>query len=252
MRKKHIAILTSIIVFFTVSLGLAGLGIYLWQQQQYIQPDYSSKPPKNVVTAKPISVSGQPAPAPEQTEVLRPRGYPVYPYSVIEGGAHTVDEFRSSIAHDAIVAVHYQDFDVERDGIIQLVSARQAYVSFRIKNQVYWTKKKLNLPKGEMVITDGKNVSRTRCGNRLSEKPLLPVTELEPPLEVFDQPEIFEELPSQPPVPKPIVPVSPKYTYTGKHSYNQSTPDAIPEPSSILLLSSGIGLAWIWMRRRKP
>lgn len=44
-------------------------------------------------------------------------------------------------------------------------------VSFRVRDQIYWTRKKVRLPKGERVITDGVHYSRVRCGNRISEVP---------------------------------------------------------------------------------
>jgi hypothetical protein len=54
------------------------------------------------------------------------------------------------------------------------------YVSYRLNNRIYWTRKTLRLLKGETVITDGKNVARTRCGNRLSETAQSPVAEKQP------------------------------------------------------------------------
>ncbi len=48
------------------------------------------------------------------------------------------------------------------------------YVSYRIGNKVFWTKHKLALRKGEAMLSDGTNMARTRCGNRISVLPVRP------------------------------------------------------------------------------
>jgi hypothetical protein len=52
-----------------------------------------------------------------------------------------------------------------------LASATRAYVSYRMGDRIYWTRKKLLIPEGELVLTDGVHFARTRCGNRLSLTP---------------------------------------------------------------------------------
>jgi hypothetical protein len=64
--------------------------------------------------------------------------------------------------------------------IVQLMDDRLVYASYRIHKQVYWTKNKLRIPKGEVLVTDGNNWARARCGNRLSETPRQPVNGAEP------------------------------------------------------------------------
>ncbi|MGA9185616.1 MAG: PEP-CTERM sorting domain-containing protein [Candidatus Acidiferrales bacterium] len=104
----------------------------------------------------------------------------VYPYSIIPGGALNGDELRSALASDPVAAVHYVGFDASKAHVVRLAQAREAYVSYRIGERVYWTKHKLHLAKGESVLTDGVNFARTRCGNRLSDGPQQPVAAAEP------------------------------------------------------------------------
>ncbi len=92
---------------------------------------------------------------------------PVYPYSVISGGAYNPEELRYYMARDGVVRAHYADFDVNHARVVTLTEDRFQYVSYRVKSKVYWTLKKLRIPKGEVLLTDGKNFARTRCGNRL-------------------------------------------------------------------------------------
>jgi hypothetical protein len=68
----------------------------------------------------------------------------------------------------------------------RLTQARQAYVSYRINDRVYWTKHKVTLPAGEAILTDGKTTIRARCGNCIADEPQLPTAEEEPKVAEFD------------------------------------------------------------------
>jgi len=107
----------------------------------------------------------------------------IYPYSVIPGGVESAAELRNSVAHDPVVAEHYGDFDIARARVVRLNQDRLLYVSYRLGNRVFWSKKRFTLHKGESVITDGEHMARTRCGNRLAEAPAAPIMAVEPELE---------------------------------------------------------------------
>lgn len=124
-------------------------------------------------------------------------GRPVFPYSVIKGGVQNVDELRKAIAKDKIVAAHYSDFNLHSAQVVQLKTAKAAYVSYRISNNVFWTKRKIRVAKGEKLITDGKNYLRTRCGNRISEVEHATTSPNEPTQEVLDTPIVTGGKPTQ-------------------------------------------------------
>lgn len=105
----------------------------------------------------------------------------IYPYSVIPGGVQSPQELRNAAAHDPQVAQLYANFDLSDARIERLTRDREVYVAYRYDNRIYWTKKRLLLHAGETVITDGKEMGRTRCGNRVSETPMQPVRQDEPP-----------------------------------------------------------------------
>src|SRR5260221_9236709 len=86
---------------------------------------------------------------------------PVFPYSVVPGGVASVEELRTAMATDAVVAEHYKGFDIRHARVERLMAPRIAHVSYRMAGQVYWTRKALVLPAGERVITDGVRVART-------------------------------------------------------------------------------------------
>ena len=44
-----------------------------------------------------------------------------------------------------------------------------AHVSYRLGDKIYWTKKPVQLPKNEPVMTDGRTSIRERCGNLISD-----------------------------------------------------------------------------------
>lgn len=113
---------------------------------------------------------------------------PVYPYSVVPGGVKDVHELKWAAEHDPVVAAHYAGFDYDHARVVRLILARTAYVSYRIGNHVYWTRRRISLKKGETVITDGKITARTRCANRVEEAPQQATQSSEPPAQKFEEP----------------------------------------------------------------
>jgi PEP-CTERM motif-containing protein len=113
---------------------------------------------------------------------------PVYPFSIVAGGVRSVEEVRDRIHADRLVAEHYRDLDVGRIRRVRLEESRLEYVSYRRDDKVYWTRKALRIPAGEDVLTDGANLVRARCGNRLSELPQEPVSDDEPLASVLETP----------------------------------------------------------------
>ena len=96
---------------------------------------------------------------------------PVYPYSIISGGAHSVAELKAAIDADPVVRTHFASFDLSRTRVETLDTPRVAHVSYRVGNNVYWTRKTVILSTGEKVLTDGQHVARTRCGNQVADVP---------------------------------------------------------------------------------
>jgi hypothetical protein len=134
------------------------------------------------------SIAGHTAPLkepiPAYTRSLRPN----YPYSIIPGGAYTAAELRNADQQDEVVKEHYSGFDMKNAKVVQLTDERYQYASYRLKTKVYWTKKKLRIPKGEVLLTDGTSWARARCGNRLSEQPHKEVSDEEPPIKALAVP----------------------------------------------------------------
>jgi len=113
---------------------------------------------------------------------------PVYPYSVVPGGINDARELKWVAEHDPVVAAHYRGFDYDHARVVRLVLARTVYLSYRIGNQVYWTRHRVTLKKGEKLITDGRMTARARCANRVEEIPQQATNSAEPPPTKFDQP----------------------------------------------------------------
>lgn len=131
---------------------------------------------------------------------------PIYPYSVIPGGAYSPAELRYSVANDSVVHDHYADFNLKSTRLVTLASDRYQYVSFRIKNKVYWTRHKIRIPKGEILLTDGVHFARTRCGNRLCNTPQALTTLQQPSLKVLSLPQFTPQLLAKREVSLPPVP----------------------------------------------
>jgi hypothetical protein len=112
---------------------------------------------------------------------------PVYPYSIVEGGARSADELKQAIAKDPVVAAHYADFDLENTKVVRLEQPKLAHVSYRMGNAVYWTRKPLVIGAGETVLTDGVHIARARCANQLADMPG-ETSPVEPAQAVLDTP----------------------------------------------------------------
>ncbi len=106
----------------------------------------------------------------------------VYRYSVIPGGVYSSDELARARRLDSVVAAHYADFG-DRVRVQPAASPALFYISYRKGDRVYWTAKKHRIPKGEALLTDGKHLARTRCGNRLALFPQLPTLTIDEPSE---------------------------------------------------------------------
>jgi len=191
----------------------------------------------------------------------------VYPYSVIRGGVLNPDELKHAMEYDPVVSKHFRGFDYQRAHLVKLTEEQAMYVSYRIGDRVYWTRRKVSLHRGETLITDGAIVVRARCGNRVAPAPLDTGSLLEPSAYEFEQPYIPRDPAPTPPVlatatpapdkvpPAVITPVKgggwwfiPPFAYIP--SGGSGGPLAVtPEPGSLLLISSG--LAAVYWRSRK-
>lgn len=203
---------------------------------------------------------------------------PLLPYSVIPGGATDPAELRNAVAHDPVVAMHYTTFDLSKTHVVRLDRNRAFYVSYRLADRVYWTKKTLMLFKGESVLTDGEHLARTRCGNRLSETAESPTSSKEPERDGLETPvapeltgitDLVPELSFSPIgslVPPPedasnrgfvVPPIVPVLWGSGPPAGPGSSlippvvpPDtATPEPGTLLLLSVGLFAGWAFKRK---
>ena len=116
----------------------------------------------------------------------------VYPYSVVPGGVQSPEDLEQAAAHDKVVAAHYAGFDFKRARVIELKQAQLMYLSYRMRDKIYWTSKRIKLHAGEKVISDGRMIARTRCANQVSELAKNAVSPEEPPAEKFDQPFIAD------------------------------------------------------------
>jgi hypothetical protein len=194
-------------------------------------------------------------------------------FAVIPGGI-TCDDLT------AIVAV-YPTFDSTKCKLVKLTADEDVYVAYHRNGTLYWTQKKVHLAKGEEVITDGTLSIRARCGNNLSTTPKKPTepnsptgTELQTP-ETEPMPTLTEmpflippslitpHFPEMSPPPAeggqgpPIGYPYPPITTTGGGGgffppvAPPIPPTVTPEPSTFLLLGSGIGIATFFLRKRR-
>ena len=178
--------------------------LFLWDEAENLIENFRSN---NTPAQEPLHVEDVNTPTfnihhlmQEQMDGESPRR--VYPYSVVDGGVHSVQELRSAIGRDPAVAKHYSSFKLDRARVTEAKTDRHFHVSYRIGDEIFWTKKRLKVARGERLITDGTNFTRTRCANVLSEAPKGKTSPDEPTPEVLDTPALPPSAlsPSMPPV----------------------------------------------------
>ncbi len=210
----------------------------------------------------------------------------VYPYSVVPGGVKDPEALRYAALRDAIVRRHFAHFDFNNARLVRATEAQQVYLSYRIRDTVFWTRRKVRLHPGELLLTDGNITARARCGNQISEVPMPDVSDEEPAEDVLDQPVAAvpvapsmsirpllapPDLPAGQPTPPqlfasgfifPYVPFAvpmisgycpPGETVVDGQCKHKHKPPVTPEPPTMLLLGSGVALiAWRYRRTARP
>ena len=119
---------------------------------------------------------------------------PNYPYSIIPGGIYSKDDLRNDVKSDQLVRAHYADFDIDKAHLVVSRTNTLEYVSYRMRDKIFWTVRKLNIPKGEILISDGTHLARARCGNRLSETAISQTSNEEAPMNQLSLPTFTMDL----------------------------------------------------------
>lgn len=208
----------------------------------------------------------------------------VYPYSVIPGGVKDLNDLRSAALRDSAVRQHYAHFDYSHAQLIRASEAREVYLSYRIRDTVFWTRKRIRLQAGELLLTDGNITARARCGNQISDTAKPEVSDEEPAEDVLDEPVAVMEAPSlaiRPMLGPPALPggqpaaptlfaggfIFPYVPFSGPLPYSRCPlddgmadvhchpkhPHVVPEPPSMILIASGFGLIlWRYRRYARP
>jgi hypothetical protein len=254
-----------------ILLLFAATTVITWQlARRQSAPDLSYSSTTAAPVPLPDTRAGEDYPS-RPSSFTRGENRLVYPYSVIPGGIRTLADLKLAMAEDPVVARQFHDFNFQRAHLVQVSQKQSLFVSYRIGQKVYWTRKKLPLHPGETLVTDGNITARTRCGNRVAKVPGDSGSPLEPPEEAFNQP--YAALIAAPtidpmnadPGPAPLLPSSvaknskkwwvlplfaAPFAALPHSDHASDTPLAVtPEPGMSLLLISG--LAGVYWRARK-
>ncbi len=218
---------------------------------------------------------------------FRARVPSIYPYSVVPGGLKDPGDLRYASLRDYVVRRHYARFDFSNARLLRAAEAREVYLSYRIRDTVFWTRKKIRLRRGELLLTDGTITARARCGNQISDTAKPEVSDEEPAEDVLDQPVasvaaapswpirpllappdlpvgqpsppqlygsfFFPYVPVSVPIPSKPVPIPPRLCPAGEvdvdgHCHHKR-PKPTPEPSTMVLVASGL-LLIVWRYRK--
>ncbi len=212
----------------------------------------------------------------------------VYPYSVVPGGVQDPDGLRSAAERDYVVRRHYAHFDYSHARLVRATEAREVYLSYRIRDTVFWTRRKIRLHLGELLLTDGKITARARCGNQISDTAKPEVSNEEPEEDVMDRPVAqidaepsfpvrplrappdlpggqptppqlfastfsFPYVPVAVPIPSGACPLNDDVVDGHCRPKRHHKPPAVPEPSTMVLAASGLGfILWRYRKTARP
>jgi hypothetical protein len=219
--RKRIPTLLRGILMLTVVATAVGAMFLVWNgyHSVYVQPGVYSAPPLLTFRA----------------------ARKVYPYSIIPGGVYDAKELEKSIQLDPFLAEHYRDIHTENLVAVRTQAPMQAYVSFLKDGHICWTGKKIAIPRGELLLTDGQHMIRSRCGNRIllkrsngdvhSEFATDETQDL-----MMDTP--MPSLAKLPPHLQPELPPGVAGADTWKDPASQPSP--VPEPEVLTLFGSGV------------
>ena len=243
-KERRLVIAAGAFSFVATLVGVHFTGI--------LEPPKAPTPPAAMVSTTP-----EPA---VRTAVATDPDRPNFRYSIVPGGVRSKEEVMQAILRDPVVADHYAGVVPALLRSERLTEPMSAHVSYRIGDKVYFTRKKLTLNAGEKVLTDGTTTMRERCGNILSMDPLAPAIEgAEPAAPEFDLhvdpyvPTMGIEL-ADPPMPDSLLvppssgtPACPECAPV----VLSNPPTVVPEPSTWVLLATGLGFGAVKLLRRK-
>jgi hypothetical protein len=276
-KRADLAGVTVRAIAFLALVAVCVAGIR-WISSRHQTPEQLRKSPSSTGSVTSYVIESQHAPK------IQPRNRRlVYPYSVVPGGITSTEELREIASHDSVVAKHYAGFNYRRARIVEIKEPRKVYLSYRLRNKIYWTVQQASLHPGEKLLTDGSVTARARCGNQVSVLPQASTSPEEPTMAELDRPDAaasgIEGLPSTlnsnllhidpamplgptasgggigpggPPgvfVPPPLGGGSSGGTGGGGGG-GGNPPPATPEPGTIVLVLSGAGIVFARYRRR--
>jgi hypothetical protein len=172
-RKRRPRSRASLFAGATVLAAIAALAWALSQTRQ------------SVITQFPTGPHFTERSLPVRPASLR-QGRPSYTYSVIRGGAYSIPELDAVLRDDPVVAGHYAVFERAKLTMSSAPAAKLAYVSYRMGDQLYWTRRPVRIARDEILISDGTHFARARCGNRISDTPQAPTAVDDAALERLD------------------------------------------------------------------
>lgn len=224
-RKKLRRILSGVVVLSILTV-CAGASLLAWKgyHSVYMQPSVYAPPPPLIFRA----------------------ARKIYPFSIIPGGVYDSKELADNIRLDPSLAEHYNDIRMENLIAVRTRAPMQAYVSFRQGGQIGWTSKELTIPRGELILTDGQHMIRSRCGNRIQRnKPRTAVsssaiTEQMQDL-ILDAP--LPSIAELPPFLQPVL--SPDVLVGDLWKGRDDQISVVPEPGTMILFSSGFLLIFL-------
>jgi hypothetical protein len=164
----------------------------------------------------------------------RPSNRLVFPWSVVSGGVDSPLAMRAAMREDPVVESHYAGLNSASFRAEILHTKRQGYVSYRIRDEIYWTRRMVTLQAGEVILNNGRFQIRGRCGNLISETPREPTAPaaMEPEEPAMDRPVPEAQLMYSPPLPAYPIPETESLPNPKQSGTGQEMTTVLPRPDS--------------------
>lgn len=156
----------------------------------------------------------------------------IFPWSVVSGGVDSAAAMGRAMENDPVVASHYGGLNPTGFKREVLAKSQKGYVSYRIRDKVYWTRRMVTIAAGESVLSDGRTMVRGRCGNLVSPTPREPVAPdgVEPSEHAMDVPASEVQLMTAPPLGTEVTAAAETFVNPRQLAENREITSVLPSP----------------------
>ncbi|MEW6440635.1 MAG: PEP-CTERM sorting domain-containing protein [bacterium] len=131
----------------------------------FVLPTLADEPPEASLIGAGEALPNEPALPGAQDQAAEGSGARPWYGLCPEGRVKSVRDFQDEVLADPMLRTYYDGFDWNAAQLIRLEAPVEAYLSYKKNGRIVRTKRKMSLPAGDAIITDGRTWVRAYCCN---------------------------------------------------------------------------------------